>query len=117
MKNIIDGKFQGSLYAVNPKEDQVQNLKCYKSVEELPNVELAVLAIAAKFCPDTVRILAENKGTKGFIILSAGFSEVGDEGKKIEQEIVEIINKYKGTLIGPNCIGVLTPTYQGANLF
>jgi acetyltransferase len=54
LKNIIDGKFQGSLYAVNPKEDQVQNLKCYKSVEELPNVELAVLAIAAKFCPDTV---------------------------------------------------------------
>ncbi|HOQ48638.1 MAG TPA: acetate--CoA ligase family protein [Candidatus Kapabacteria bacterium] len=113
LKNIIDGKFTGSLYAVNPKEEQVQNLKCYKSAEELPEVELAILAIAAKFCPDTVRILAEKKKTKGFIILSAGFSEVGDEGKKLEQEIVEIINQHGGTLIGPNCIGVLTPTYQG----
>ncbi len=113
LKNIIDGKFEGALYAVNPKEEQVQNLKCYKSTEELPDVELAILAIAAKFCPDTIRILAERRGTKGFIILSAGFSEVGEEGKKLEQEIVEVINQHQGTLIGPNCIGVLTPTYQG----
>jgi len=113
LKNIIDGNYQGSLFAVNPKEEQVQGLKCYKSVDELPNVELAILAIAAKFCPDTVRILAEQKGTKGFIILSAGFSEVGPEGKALEDEVVSIINKHNGNLIGPNCIGVLTPSYQG----
>lgn len=113
LKNIIDGNFQGSLYAVNPKEEQVQGLKCYKSVDDLPNVELAILAIAAKFCPDTIRTLAEKKSTKGFIVLSAGFSEVGSEGKALEDEIVTIINKHNGSLIGPNCIGVLTPTYQG----
>ena len=111
--NIIQGGFKGSLYAVNPKESMVQGIECFQSVNQIEQVDLAIIAIAAKFIPDTVRTLTQSKGTKAFIVLSAGFSEVGPEGKIIEDEVVEIVNRANGTLIGPNCIGVLNTNYQG----
>jgi acetyltransferase len=113
LKNIIDGNFQGDLYVANPKEDEVQGIKSYKDPHELPEVDLAILAIAAKFCPDTIRLLAEKKKTRAFIILSAGFSEENEEGAKLEQEVVDIVNSVDGALIGPNCIGVLNQNYNG----
>jgi acetate---CoA ligase (ADP-forming) len=113
LKNIIDGKFKGNLYVVNPKEEKVQGIQCFKETSDLPQVDLAIIAIAAKYCVETVKILAEQKETKAFIILSAGFSEENAEGAKLEKEIVEIINKNKACLIGPNCIGVLNPNYNG----
>jgi acetyltransferase len=113
IKNILEGTFKGELYAVNPKENKVQGIKSYSSVSELPNTDLAILAIPAKFCTDTVRILAKEKQTKAFIIVSAGFSEESEEGRKIEEDIVRIIEEAGGSLIGPNCIGVMTPHYQG----
>ncbi|NOZ36177.1 MAG: CoA-binding protein [Chlorobi bacterium] len=111
--NIIKGNYQGKLYVANPKQEEVQGIKSYKNLNELPETELAILAISAKFCIDAVNILANTKNTKAFIILSAGFSETNEEGAKTEHEIVEIINKVKGVLIGPNGIGVLTPNYHG----
>jgi acetate---CoA ligase (ADP-forming) len=113
LKNLIDNNFKGTLYVVNPKAEIVQGIKCTKEVENLPNVDLAIIAIAAKFCPQTVRVLANEKGTRGFIILSAGFHEESEEGAKLEQEIVDIINSVKGSLIGPNCIGVMNSNYAG----
>lgn len=113
LANLQAGAFAGPLYPVNPKERTVQGLEAYASVEALPSVELAILAIPAKLCPETVRILAERKGTRGFIILSAGFSEESEEGAALEREIVEIVSAHDGGLIGPNCIGVLTPHYNG----
>ncbi|MFP4046948.1 MAG: acetate--CoA ligase family protein [Bacteroidales bacterium] len=113
LKNIIDGDFKGNLYVSNPKEDEVQGIKSYKDPNELPDVDLAILAIAAKLCPDTIRMLAEKKKTRAFIILSAGFSEESEEGAKLEQEVVNIVNKLDGCLIGPNCIGVLNQNYNG----
>ncbi|MCB0410679.1 MAG: CoA-binding protein, partial [Flavobacteriales bacterium] len=107
LSNIINGKFGGELYVVNPKESNVQNIHSFKTVNEIPNTDLAVLAIPAKFCLETVKILAYQKNTKAFIIISAGFSEVTEEGKQLEQEIVKVISKVGGCLIGPNCIGVL----------
>lgn len=114
LKNIIDGGYDGRLHALNPKEIQVQGIKCVKHASELEQVDLAILAIAAKYIPDTMDILIKEKGTKAFIILSAGFSEVGEEGKKLEDEIVAKVNAIGGSLIGPNCIGVLTPRYKGS---
>jgi acyl-CoA synthetase (NDP forming) len=111
--NLLKGTYKGRLYVLNPKETEVQGLKSYRSLEDLPGTELAILAIASSFCADTVRYLAEKKGTKGFIILSAGFAEEGKEGARLEQEIKVIIDKAGGSLIGPNCIGVLNPHYQG----
>ena len=113
LANLQAGAFAGPLYPVNPKERTVQGLEAYASVEELPSVELAILAIPAKLCPETVRILAERKGTRGFIILSAGFSEESEAGAALERKIVEIVSAHDGGLIGPNCIGVLTPHYNG----
>ena len=113
IKNIKEGTFKGQLYVVNPKEDIIQGLRSYASLEDIPETELAILAIPARFCADTVRILAHKKKTKAFIIVSAGFSEESEEGKIIEKEVVEIVESVKGSLIGPNCIGVMTPFYQG----
>lgn len=112
LKNIIDGGFKGQLMVVNPKESEIQGITCFKSVEDLPNVDLAVLAIAAKYCPDTVETLASAKNTRAFIILSAGFSEESEEGKALEQRIVDTVNRVDGVLIGPNCTGVLTPNHH-----
>jgi len=113
LHNIINGKYKGKLYVANPKQDEVQGIKSYKDLNDLPQTDLAILAIAAKYCTDAIKILAETKNTKAFIILSAGFSETNEEGAKIEHEIVQIINKNNGVLIGPNGIGVLTPNYHG----
>jgi len=113
LKNLLAGGFKGEIYAVNPKENEVQGVKCYKNIFDLPNVELAIIAVPAKFCIDVVDVLANKKNTKAFIILSAEFSEQGHEGKLIEDKIVDIINKVDGVLIGPNGIGVLTTKYHG----
>lgn len=113
LKNLIDGNFNGDLYVANPKLEEVQGIKSYRDINELPQVDLAIIAIAAKFCVDTIEILTQKKQTKAFIILSAGFSEENEEGAKLEAQIVEKINAVDGSLIGPNCIGVLNQNYNG----
>jgi len=113
LKNIIDGRFGGKLYVTNPKETEVQGITCYQDPAELPPVDLAIIAIAARFIPDTIELLAHQKNTTAFIIISAGFSEESAEGKMLEERIVKTINEVGGSLIGPNCIGVLTPEYHG----
>ena len=111
--NLKNSPFKGPIYAVNPKESEVQGVKCYAKVNDLPQVDCAILCIAAKFCPDTVDVLAKEKGCKGFIIVSAGFSEENEEGAKIERHIVDTINSVGGSLIGPNCTGFLNTNYSG----
>jgi acyl-CoA synthetase (NDP forming) len=113
LKNIIDSNFTGDLYVVNPKQDSVQGIKSFRDLNDLPQVDLAILAIQAKSCPSVVEILISEKNTKAFIIISAGFSESGEEGKKLEKELADIITDAGGCLIGPNCIGVITPSYSG----
>ncbi|MCJ7447129.1 MAG: acetate--CoA ligase family protein [Bacteroidales bacterium] len=113
LKNIIDGRFSGSLYVVNPKHDIIQGVKSYKDLNDIPPTDLAILAIQAKYCLPAVEILVKEKNTKAFIIISAGFSETGEDGRKLENEIAELISNADGCLIGPNCIGVITKTYSG----
>jgi len=112
LKNLIESNFEGNLFVLNPKEDIVQGVKSYRNPEELPEVDLAIIAIAAKFTPDTVDFLAYKKNTKAFIILSAGFSEESEEGRLLEEKVVKTVNEVGGSLIGPNCIGVLTPQHH-----
>lgn len=112
LKNIVDGGFQGQLYVVNPKETEIQGIPSFASAADLPVTDLAVLAIAAKFIPETVEVLIREKGTRAFIILSAGFSEESEEGRKLEQKVVELVNSVNGALIGPNCVGILTPYHH-----
>lgn len=113
LKNIIDGKFKGELYVLNPKRDSVQGVKSYRDIASLPQTDLAFLAISSKYCFQLVEKLLREKNTKAFIIISAGFSELGEEGKKLEDEIAGLIRSSGATLIGPNCIGVITPAYNG----
>ena len=113
LKNLLESPFKGQVYAVNPKETEVQGVKCYAKVDDLPQVDCAILCIAAKFCAQTVDVLAKEKGCKGFIIVSAGFSEENAEGAAIEKHIVDTINSVGGSLIGPNCTGFLNVNYAG----
>ena len=113
LKNLLESPFEGPVYAVNPKETEVQGVKCYAKADDLPQVECAILCIAAKFCAQTVDVLAKEKGCKGFIIISAGFSEESHEGAEIEKHIVDTINSVGGSLIGPNCTGFLNVNYAG----
>ena len=113
LKNLLESNFKGPVYAVNPKETEVQGIKCFAKVEDLPQVDCAILCIAAKFCAQTVDVLTQQKGTKGFIIVSAGFSEENAEGAAIEKHIVDSINAVGGSLIGPNCTGFLNTNYSG----
>ncbi len=109
LKNIIDHHFEGQVFAVNPKESEIQGIACHTDVSLLPETDLAILAIPARFCPAAVDVLARQKNTRAFIILSAGFHEESEEGARLEREIVEIVEAVGGCLIGPNCIGVMTP--------
>ncbi len=113
LRNIIEGGYKGSLYVVNPKHDKVQGIKSWKSIEDIPSADLAILAISANLCLQAVETLIRKKSTRAFIIISAGFSEAGEDGKKLENEIVTLISESGGCLIGPNCIGVVTQSYQG----
>ena len=113
LKNLLESPFKGQIYAVNPKETEVQGVKCYTKVDDLPQVDCAILCIAAKFCAQTVDVLAKEKGCKGFIIISAGFSEENAEGAAIEKHITDTINSVGGSLIGPNCTGFLNVNYAG----
>jgi len=113
LKNLIDTNFKGDLYGVNPKLTEVQGLKCYQNLDSLPNVDVAIIAIAAKYCLATVKQLTEQKDTKGFIIFSAGFSEQDDEGALLEKQLVSLIDKVGGTLLGPNNIGLINTNYAG----
>ena len=107
LKNLINGGYQGELRAVNPKEKEVQGVPAFADVNDLPDTDLAVLAVPALMCPDMVETLASKKQTRAFIILSAGFGEETHEGALLEERILETVNKYGASLIGPNCIGLM----------
>lgn len=107
VRNIINGGYKGVLRIVNPKEDEIQGVKAFHDISELPPTDLAILVIPAHMCPETVDRLAEEKGVKAFIIISAGFGEETKEGAKLEQHILDTCERYGAALVGPNCIGLL----------
>jgi len=111
--NLLLHKYEGQLFAINPKESEIRGVPCFPSCEELPPVDLAIIAIAAKYVEETIHILATQKSCKGFILFSAGFGETDEAGKELEQRIVSIVEENGGTIIGPNCIGIITQKYKG----
>jgi acetyltransferase len=112
MKNFIDLGFEGKVYPVNIRKTEILGLKAYQSVDQIPEpVDLAVIATPAKSVPDIVEQCGK-AGIKGLIIISAGFKEIGVEGKALEDKILEIKNKYGLRIIGPNCLGVIRPSVK-----
>ena len=107
VRNLMQGGYEGTLRVVNPKEDEVQGIKAFHDARELPPTDLAILVVAAKYCPDYVELLAKEKHVRAFIIISAGFSEETHEGALLEQRILQTCEEYGCALIGPNCIGLL----------
>ncbi len=105
---LLDFGYQGPLYAVNHTGDELLGLKIYRSVLHIPDdIELVVLCVPSRFVADTLRDCLK-KGVKAAIVLSAGFSEAGEEGKKMEREILEIAGQGI-RIMGPNCFGTYCP--------
>ena len=107
LENKRKGVLKAEVYPVNPFADEILGVKCYPSVKDIPrNVDLAVIVVPAKIVPKVLRDCGE-KGVRAVIVISAGFSEVGNV--ELEQELVKIAKAYGVRVIGPNCIGVLCP--------
>jgi acetyl coenzyme A synthetase (ADP forming)-like protein len=107
--NILSGHYQGTLYPVNPKARSILSVKAYPSITEIPDsVDLAIMIL-----PPMASLAAIEegikKGIKGFVIVSAGFREVGGEGLEIEERMVSVCREAGVRLVGPNCLGVINP--------
>ena len=113
VRNLVQGGYKGTLRVVNPREDEIQGIKAFHDAKELPPTEMAILVVAAKYCPDYVKYLAAEKEVKAFIIISAGFGEETQEGAERERQILDYCNQYGCALIGPNCIGMMNDWYHG----
>lgn len=110
LRNLVGGGFNGVVYPVNPKREAVFGIPCYPDVKSLPKIpDLAVIMTSAKLVPSLVKACGE-VGIHGIIIMSAGFKESGEEGKKLEQQVKSEKAKFPSMrIIGPNCLGVLVP--------
>ncbi|NMC51105.1 hypothetical protein GYA54_00015 [Candidatus Kuenenbacteria bacterium] len=116
INNLLAAGYQGKIYPVNPKYDQIKELKCYHSLKEIKkNIDLVIIATPAA---TVLGILDETVGLKNppknFIIISAGFAESGAEGQALEKQISDLAQKNKLNIIGPNCLGVIN-TQNGLN--
>lgn len=107
MRNLIEFEFTGKVFPVNPKYDSVQSIMCYSSVSQIEDeIDLAVIIINKNAA---LKIAEEcgKKGVKALIVLSAGFREVGFNGKKLEEKLMKTIKKYNMRMVGPNCMGII----------
>ena len=108
--NMQQAGFAGNLYPVNNKRESLLGLKAYPDLIAIPEVvELVVIATPAATVPGIVRQCGE-KGVTSVIIITAGFGELGEEGKRLQQEVLAIAHHYNIRFIGPNCLGVIRPS-------
>ena len=113
-RNLIGSEYDGVVYPVNPKYESIQGVESYKNVKELPKTpDLAVIVTPSKIVLDVVEQCGK-KGIKGILIISAGFKEIGEEGKKLEKKLENIRQKFGLRIVGPNCVGIIMP-YLGMN--
>ena len=109
LKNIIDARFEGEIFPVNPKADTIEGLKCYPDLQSIGKVpDLVIIIIPAKFVPAMMQQCVK-VGVKSVIIITAGFKEVGEEGRELEKRISQIARQAGIRLIGPNCLGLIVP--------
>jgi acetyltransferase len=110
IKNLTELGYNGNVYPVNIRKKVILGFKAYQTLDQLPEkVDLAVIATPARTVPDLVEQCGK-AGIVGVIIISAGFKEVGLEGKELEDKIVELREKYNLRIIGPNCLGIIRPS-------
>ncbi|MHA2287808.1 MAG: acetate--CoA ligase family protein, partial [Promethearchaeota archaeon] len=114
LKNIIESKYSGKLYPINPKANEILGNKAYKSVLDVPDeIDIAIFVIPGKFVNKTVEECGKKK-IKGLVIITAGFKEIGGEGIAREEKLIKIAKKYGMRVIGPNCLGFIGINYNGS---
>lgn len=107
LKRLLEYGFKGHIYPVNPKGGEIEGLRAYTSVSELPDgVDLAVIVVNAKFVLSTVDECAA-RGIKGLVVISAGFKETGGEGRELEEALAAKVRANGMRMVGPNCLGVV----------
>ena len=107
-RNILELGFEGEVYLVNPKYDEIFGKKCYKALNEITEeIDLAIMAIPGKFVNQEIQNNAEK--IKNYVVISAGFSEIGEKGKKQEENLAQIAIKNNLNILGPNCLGFIVP--------
>lgn len=107
-RNILKLGYAGQVFLVNPSHEQIFGQKCYSSLEAIEKpVDLAIIAIPAKFVLETIEKSAQK--IKNFVVISAGFSETGEEGKDREAELQKLAEENKLNILGPNCLGFIIP--------
>jgi len=110
LRNLVGSGFRGVVYPVNPRRESIQGIQAYKDIPSLPHApDLAVICTPAPTVPAIIRQCGE-AGTKGVVIISAGFREVGPEGKELEVLVRQEQRKFDGMrILGPNCLGLIVP--------
>jgi acetyltransferase len=107
IRTLLDEKYPGKIYPVNPKESHVLGFKCYKQMSDIKEpVDVALVATPARSLPAVLEDCGKN-GVKGAVVLAAGFGETGVDGRKLEDEMVTVAKKHNIRLIGPNTSGML----------
>lgn len=110
LNNIVESKFSGKVYPINPKGGTILDLKVYDNLSSVQDqVELAIIVVPAVIVPQVLMDCVEKK-VSSVVIISAGFSEIGDEGKKLQEEIVKICKDNEINMMGPNCLGFVNNT-------
>jgi len=114
VKNLLEADFAGEVIPINLTDAKVQGLEAYQSVLKVEkNIDLAVIAVPAKFVPQVLKECVQ-KNVKNAVIITAGFSETGEEGKILEEEMKKIIEENKMNVVGPNTLGIIN-TENGLN--
>lgn len=109
LKNILDGGFEGSVYPINPKSETILDTKCYPSLTDVPgNIDCAVIVVNRDIVLSIIKDCSK-KGVKAAIVISSGFGETDEEGKKAQKELVKKARLAKITMMGPNCLGLINP--------
>lgn len=105
--NLVSHKFQGKLYPINPRVDEIHGIKAYPRISAVPEpADVAIILVSAGMTADVVEECCQC-GVRYIVVESAGFAELGPEGKKIEMEMKRIADKYGVRLLGPNCSGII----------
>lgn len=112
LSNLINSKFEGKLYPINPHAKRIEGLDVYQSVLDVQGrIDLAVFAIPAMYVPSMLEECGQ-KGIKNAVIITAGFGEVGEEGVDLELKLKEIAGKFHVNVLGPNCLGFINTNHN-----
>ncbi len=107
LTNLIDSRFKGIIYPVNPKAKGILGMKCYPRVSEIPDpVDLGIVIVPAHAVPSALEDCG-HKGIHNAVVISAGFKEIGGEGIELENRVQSLIQEHDIALVGPNCLGVI----------